>query len=354
MRNNKTIPMVMAGLLALSPLLLQAQTSVAPPASVAAPKIQFATNIFEFGKVSVGTVVRATFLLTNTGNAPLEIKDVRPGCGCTTAGTWERLIEPGKTTTIALQLNTANFGGALVKNATVTCNDPTQPTVTLMIKGEVWKPIDVRPNVVVFNPATGTGSNATRVVRVVNNTEAMITLEAPASSNPSFKPTLKTIKPGKEFELYITVTPPLAAGTVQGLITAKTSSTNLPLISVTAMAVVPSAVVTMPNRVMLPPGPLGGPTQITVVIRNNAGDPIALSDPSVTASNVTVQLSEVQAGQLYNLVLDFPAGFQMKPGERGNLVVNTSHPQTPVITVPILQPPVASPRPGLNLAPADR
>lgn len=250
MRNNKAIPLVMACLLALSPFSLQAQTPVepSPPASVAAPKIQFATNTFEFGKVTAGTVVRASFLLTNTGNAPLEIKDVRPGCGCTTAGTWERRIEPGQTTTIALQLNTANFGGALVKSATVTCNDPKQPTVTLMIKGEVWKPIDVQPTFVVFNPATGAGNNATRVVRVVNNTEAMITIESPASSNPAFKPTLKTIKPGKEFELHITVTPPPTVGSVRGVITAKTSSTNLPLISITAMVVVPPAKVAIPNQ----------------------------------------------------------------------------------------------------------
>lgn len=354
MRNKKIALMVMGCLVALTPLPLPAQTAPAPtpPALVAAPKIQFAANTFEFGKVPVGTVVRATFVLTNTGTAPLEIKDVRPGCGCTTAGAWDRWIEPGKTTTIALQLNTANFGGVVVKNATVTCNDPTQPTVMLMIKGEVWKPIDVQPTVVVFNPASRAASNDVRVVRVVNNSEEMITLEAPASSNPAFQPTLKIIKPGKEFQLQIAVTPPLAAGTVQGMITVKTSSTNLPLISVTAMAIVPPAVVTTPNQVMLPPGPLKGPTQITVAIRINAGAPIAVSNPAVSVSNVTVNLSEVQAGQLYNLVLDFPAGFELKPGERGNLVVNTSHPQTPFITVPILQMPAASPTPRLKLAPS--
>ena len=126
----------------------------------------------------------------------------------------------------------------------------------------------------------------------------------------------------------------------------------MPLISVTAMVVVPPALVTMPNRVMLPAGPLGRPTKITVVVRNNAGVPIALSEPSVTVSNVTVQLSEVQAGQLYNLVLDFPTGFEMKSGERGNLSVKTSHPQTPVITVPILQAAAAPPRPVLSLPPS--
>ncbi len=183
-----------------------------------------------------------------------------------------------------------------------------------------------------------------RVVRVINNMEEPITLEPPASSNPAFQSVLKTLKPGKEFELQISVIPPATAGTVQGIITVKTSSTNLPLINVTTMAIVPAAVVTTPSQVMLPSRPLTGPIKITLAIRNDGGEPIALSNPSVSVSNVAVKLSEVQAGQRYNLVLDFPAGFELKPGERGSLVVNTSDPQNPRITVPILQPP-AAPKP---------
>jgi len=247
MRNNQYAVLGLGFLTALTPLVLCAQpSSEAPPTSVAAPRIQFATNTFEFGKVPVGTIVRANFVLTNVGTAPLEIKDVRPGCGCTTAGAWDQWVEPGKTTTLALQLNTANFGGAIVKNATVSCNDPAQPITALLIKGEVWKPIDVQPSFVIFNSATDISSNAFRLVRVINNTDEQITLGQPASNNPAFQPTLKTISPGKEFELQIAVTPPAAGGTLQGVITVNTSATNLPPITVTAMAIIPPPA-TVPN-----------------------------------------------------------------------------------------------------------
>ncbi len=300
----------------------------------------------------VGTVVLATFVFTNTGSAPLELTAVRPGCGCTAAGDWDRKVEPGHTGRIPLQLNTANFGGAINKNATVTCNDPTQPTIILMIKGEVWKPIDVQPTYVVFNSGSAPSNNDVRVVRVVNNTEDMLTVEAPVSSHASFKPTLKVIKPGKEFEIQIATVPPLASGTVQGVITAKTSSTNLPQISLTAMAVTQPAVVANPSQVMLPGGPLTGPTQINVAMRSNGAEPVTVTSPSVTLSNVTVSVTEAQAGRLYNLTLNFPEGFELKPGERGQLLVKTSHPQTPLITVPILQSPLARQSPsGLKLPP---
>jgi len=66
----------------------------------AGPKIQFAEMVYDFGKVSSGELVKHTFVFTNIGTATLEIKDVRPGCGCTTAGTWDKQVEPGKTGSI--------------------------------------------------------------------------------------------------------------------------------------------------------------------------------------------------------------------------------------------------------------
>jgi len=63
----------------------------------AGPKIQFAEMVYDFGKVSSGELVKHTFVFTNIGTATLEIKDVRPGCGCTTAVTWDKVVAPGKT-----------------------------------------------------------------------------------------------------------------------------------------------------------------------------------------------------------------------------------------------------------------
>jgi len=97
-----------------------AQTKAASPppgttpaaAITSGPRIEFDTNVYNFGKVSSGELVRHDFIFTNTGTSTLEITDVRPGCGCTTAGTWDKKVEPGKTGLIPLQFNSANFGGA--------------------------------------------------------------------------------------------------------------------------------------------------------------------------------------------------------------------------------------------------
>src|SRR5436189_6374552 len=84
-----------------------AQTTSSSPSSTAlavspGPKIQFADMTFDFGKIDSGTLVKHEFVFTNTGSATLEIKDVKPGCGCTAAGTWDKTVEPGKTGIIPL------------------------------------------------------------------------------------------------------------------------------------------------------------------------------------------------------------------------------------------------------------
>ena len=87
------------------------------------PRIQFASTVYDFGKVMVGVQVRNVFVFTNTGDAVLEIKGVYPSCGCTTAGVWSHQVEPGMTGVIPLAFNSAHFAGPVAKSANVICND---------------------------------------------------------------------------------------------------------------------------------------------------------------------------------------------------------------------------------------
>ncbi len=164
----------------------------------------------------------------------LQVSNVQVSCGCTTAGEWSRQVEPGKIGSIPIQFNSTGFGGAVGKTITVSCNDTNQPSVVLQINGNVWRPIDVTPQFAVLNLTATSPSNAT-TVRIVNNEEAPLALSMPECDNQAFATELRTNQPGKEFELVIKTASPLTAS-VQAPITLKTSSTNMPLLNITAWA----------------------------------------------------------------------------------------------------------------------
>jgi len=133
------------------------------------PRIQFAATEFDFGKLKAGDVIKHAFVFTNTGTATLEITDVRPSCGCTTAGSYDRQVAPGQTGSIPLQFNSTGFNGELGKVVTVICNDPAQSSLILRIKGTVWIPVEVTPATVVFKISSDSEVRETRSARIVSN-----------------------------------------------------------------------------------------------------------------------------------------------------------------------------------------
>ena len=288
-------------------------------------------------------MVKCTFMFTNVGNQVLEVTNVQASCGCTTAGDWSRKVEPGQTGTIPIQFNGANFSGQVAKSITVTCNDPTQPTVGLQITANIWKPIQVTPQYAVLNVTAEAQSNAT-TVRIVSNEQEPLTLSAPENSNPAFAVELKTNQPGKEFELTVRTVPPLPPGNRQGQITLKTSSTNMPVINVNAWANVQPMVAVMPSQISLPAAPLTNPMPYTLTLRNNSTNALALSEPMVTAPGVDVQLKEIETGRVFSATLTFPAGFELAPGKLAEFNIKSSHADLPVVKVPILSLPRPAPQ----------
>jgi uncharacterized protein DUF1573 len=336
---------LMFSIVGLGAAVLRADQPATPPASAAAtagtnasgPKIQFETPVYDFGKVKSGDPVKYTYIFTNIGTEVLEVSHVQPSCGCTTAGDWTHKVEPGQTGTIPVQFNSANFNGPVFKTVAVTSNDKSQPSLGLQLKGTVWKPIEVNPQFAVMNISPDSESGATSTVRIVNNMEEPLTLSAPESNNKTFTAELKTTQPGKEFQLIITAAPPLATGNVQGQISLKTSSSNMPVINVTAWANVQPAITVMPPQVTLPAGPLTARLTPSVTIQNNGTNTLTLSEPAVNAKDVDVQINEVQPGHSFSATLTFPEGFEMPLGLPVELTIKSSNPHFAVIKVPITQ-----------------
>jgi hypothetical protein len=320
-----------------------APVAVAPATNVAGPKIQFQTPVYDFGKAKVGDPIKHTFIFTNIGNQTLELSNVRPGCGCTAAGEWTRKVEPGQTGSIPIQMNSASLNGHVMKTVTVDSNDKTQPSAVLQIKGTVWKPVEVNPQFAVLNVPADSPFGASTVVRIVNNLEEPLVLGPPQISNPAFTAELKTNQPGKEYELIVSAGSGLSPGNIQGQISLKTSSTNMPIITVTAWANVQPAIMVMPQQVTLQPAPLPNKVTPAITIQNNSTNTLTLSEPVISGQDVDIQLREVAPGRTFTATMTFPQGFEIPTGQQVEFTVKSSHPKFPVIKVPIVQ--MARPNP---------
>jgi len=309
------------------------------PVSISAigPKIAFETPMYDFGKVKSGELVKHTFIFTNIGDELLILTNVQPSCGCTTAGDWTRQVQPGKTGTIPIQFNSANYSGSVVKTVTVTSNDKNQRSVGLQLKGTIWKPIDVNPTFAVMNIPPDTESNVVSKVHIVNNMDDLITLTPPESTQKTFTATLVTNKEGKDFELIITAIPPFSQPNAQSQITMKTSSTNMPTISVTAWANIQQAVVVSPPQVMLGAGPLASPQTVSVMIQNNSAKPLKLTEPAIDHKDAEVKLTEPNPGRTYTATLTFPQGFELASGKKLEFTAKSDNPKFATIKVPITQ-----------------
>jgi hypothetical protein len=122
-------------LLCLTPMV-SAMAGGNQPAPLAggAPKLVIAALEHSFGNVKAGTPLKYSFKIKNEGDQPLEISNVAPSCGCTTSD-YDKVIAPGKEGKITLEVaKTDSYKGEIVKNATVTTNDPNHQSFQLTLK----------------------------------------------------------------------------------------------------------------------------------------------------------------------------------------------------------------------------
>ena len=310
------------------------------PAKV--PSVHFEETTFDFGTVKNTEVKHHDFRVTNTGTGVLLITEVKPGCGCTVAGAWDRQIAPGKTGTIPIDFNPVNFAGQIAKALTVICNDPVQSTHQLTIKAKVWRPIDVDPGYVHFMPVEGEAVADTKVVRIVSNVDEPLTLEPPVVNNPALKTELKTVRAGKEYELHIAFDParlpapggPGAPNSPATAISMKTSIAAMPLVTVSSYVLMQPAVQASPQQIVLPAGAVGKETRHMVMVRSLGKDSIKVLQAWASVSTIAVETKEIAVGKIFQLTVTLPGSYDpaVSPAE---LIVTTDHSKYSTMRVPI-------------------
>lgn len=138
------------------------------PVAVSLPKgphplVHIDAPNFAFGNMESGGKMSHEFVFHNRGDAPLTLKQGETTCKCTLSEVAGGEIPPGGSTTVKLEWRAESGPGPFRQSASISTNDPRQPTVTLTVDGEVTESISVNPAEVVFSNLQTTESSSATV-----------------------------------------------------------------------------------------------------------------------------------------------------------------------------------------------
>ena len=105
-------------------------------AFASAQTITFDKTTFDYGTIKPGSEGTRFFTVTNTGDKPLILSNVKASCGCTTPEWSQDPILPGKSAKIKVGYNTT-LNGEFLKMIEVFSNDPANSRSVINIKGKV-------------------------------------------------------------------------------------------------------------------------------------------------------------------------------------------------------------------------
>jgi hypothetical protein len=207
----------------------------------------------------------------------------------------------------------------------------------LTIQGNIWQPVDAKPRIASFGRITEDDAKTQTLVRkltVINNMNTPANITDVKSTNPSFQAEIKTLEEGKQYELIVTLVPPLRSGSTNGSIEMSTGVPESPKLTIPVRAYVTSEVEVLPSKLTIRTGRVGNLKRY-LTVRNNSKKPIKISDVQASSPALKLTLEEPKPGMQYKIGVDIPAEYEV-PSGGDHITFKTDSPKTPSFTIPII------------------
>lgn len=336
---SKTRTTMMAALAVMLIVSFGAQ----PAAAENGPKLVVAEKLKNMGTVAQGEVIEVDFELVNEGDETLQVKAVRPTCGCTVAD-FDREIAPGATGLIKAKLDTADFSGPISKSILVMTNDPQDPTLTLVIKTDVHPLVEVLPRALVrFNAVQHEPMNQTLTVvpgdvmdgfKVTNVTSSVDYLKA--SVRALSKDELVAGKPDTQYRIELSMTDDAPVGPVNAMLQVHTNHPQAKKVPVKVFGVVRALLHVTPSQVQF--GSVSAkkqPGRNLILVNNRSGGvPVRVTGAAVSDGAFDANVITIEEGRRYQVTITVKS--DASPGARDAvLTLKTSDKQFPELQVPV-------------------
>ncbi len=234
-------PMRTIALMALAvPIVSVAQT----------PVITFEKTHHDFGKIGADRKVSYRYKVTNTGQATLNITNLKPACGCTSTvlGKWS--LAPGESSEIEASFDPKGFRGPMRRTIAVVSDDPSNSTVTLSFEANIIQEIVPSATTVFFNDLSRTATKKA-TVRLASGNELPVQVKDVRIPGAPYLST-RVRNEGNDAVLDIEMDgSKVLPGKQRGMdsITVITGSSRMPVLSINAQWELKAFVVSTPERV---------------------------------------------------------------------------------------------------------
>lgn len=321
----------------------QAAPAVEPPKPAGpVPTIDIVEKIKDFGTVSKGEKLRAEFVVRNTGQAPLEITQVRPTCGCTVAD-FDHTIAPGTTGKIRAEVDTSAFSGPIAKAILVFSNDPMSPQLNLVIKGDVRSFVEVLPRALILFKNLLSGEAATEKVTLVSGDGSDFAVTGSDAGGGPYKITYRALpeaeriaeRKGPQWEVAITVPADAPEGMLNHRIIVKTTAAKAAEVPINVTGAVRPVVQVIPTLANLGRVKSDAPVGSNVLLVNNRqGTQLEITEAVVDNPSFKVEVIPLQPGQRFQIAITLQVG-AAKGAQKGTLRISTNDPLRKVLEVPV-------------------
>jgi hypothetical protein len=301
--------------------------------------------IKDFETVAKGEVIVHEFEIRNEGSAVLEIKDVRPACGCTVAS-YDRKIAPGKTGKVRATVKTDNFGGPIAKSIAVFTNDPDNPKVQLVVKANVKPYVAIVPGYARYNYVQGepVGSIEQTLWAEDGSDVEILSVKPPyehlkVSYREATEDERNEKGKGKQWHIEVTLDPQSPVGALRDYVEIRLSHAKQKVVKIPVSGFV------RPRQHITPPeldfGQLQGaalPLRRTLHFTNFITNTIELTEIETGIAGLSGQIQsstkEDDAGYRFKLLLTL--GPEMPKGKFESTVkIHTTDRQNPIVELPI-------------------
>jgi len=307
------------------------------------PKMMVPEKIKDMGKVAQGEVLDADFAIVNEGDETLEIKAVRPTCGCTVAD-FDREIAPGETGYIKSKLDTRDFSGPISKSILVMTNDPQDPTTTLIIKTDVHPYVQVLPRALVRFNAVRHEPMEQKVTVVADAEEKDFRVTGVKSSESFLLASVHPVpadqllagKSAQQYEVVLTMEKDPPVGPVNAVLEIETNHPKAKTVPVKVFGVVRALLHVTPSQIQF--GSVEAkkqPGRNVIVVNNRTGNsPVNITGATVSDAAFDAEVVTIERGRRYQITVTVKPDAEAGPRE-AMLTLKTSDPEFPTLEVPV-------------------